>query len=260
MGTLNCIIDLFLLFLTYSIIGWMIEVTFVSLSSKKFINRGFLIGPYCPIYGCGGLAISLLLKNYTSDYIVTFVLSSVIASVIEYITSFLMEKLFKARWWDYSKKKFNINGRVCLLNSIFFGFIGTIMLCFLTPKFTEWIGLIPQNIKYIISSILAVIFITDNIISFNIISSIKHLAVEVKKDSTVEITKKVKEVLLARRGLFGRLVKAFPSLKCTIEEKRQEMKKRRDEFILRTKQSISNSKNKIEQNIEETKKRFAIKK
>ena len=89
MEVLNYIIDLFLLFLIYSIIGWMIEVTFVSISSKKFINRGFLIGPYCPIYGCGGLAISLLLKNYTSDYVVTFVLSSVIASVIEYITSFL---------------------------------------------------------------------------------------------------------------------------------------------------------------------------
>ena len=62
MEVLNYIIDLFLLFLIYSIIGWMIEVTFVSISSKKFINRGFLIGPYCPIYGCGGLAISLLKK------------------------------------------------------------------------------------------------------------------------------------------------------------------------------------------------------
>lgn len=90
MEMLNYVIDLFLLFLIYSCIGWVIEVTFVSIDSKRFVNRGFLIGPYCPIYGTGGIAISLLLQKYTSDYIVVFILSAVIASVLEYITSYIM--------------------------------------------------------------------------------------------------------------------------------------------------------------------------
>lgn len=260
MEMLNYVIDLFLLFLIYSCIGWLIEVTFVSIDSKRFINRGFLIGPYCPIYGFGGLAISLLLEKYADDYIVTFVLSIVIASILEYITSYIMEKLFKARWWDYSKKKFNLNGRICLENAMFFGLIGTIMLCFLTPMFTKFLASIPQNTKYIISSVLAVIFITDNIVSFNIISSIKNLALEVKKDSTVEITKRVKERLLEKRGLFSRIVHAFPTLKCTIEEKHKVMKERRDEFILRTRKNIENSKEKLEQDLKETRERFKIKK
>lgn len=260
MEILNYVINLFLLFLIYSCIGWLIEVTFVSIDSKRFVNRGFLIGPYCPIYGTGGLAISILLKKYVNDYIVTFVLSAVIASILEYITSYIMEKLFKARWWDYSKKKFNLNGRICLENTLFFGLIGTLMLCFLTPMFTEFIVSIPQNIKYIIAGILAVIFITDNIVSFNIISSVKNLALEVKKDSTIEITKRVKEKLLEKRGLFSRIVHAFPSLKCTMEEKRKVMKARRDEFILRTRKSIESSKEKLEQDLKDTKKKFKIKK
>lgn len=122
------------------------------------------------------------------------------------------------------------------------------------------IGTIPPNIKYTLATVLAVVFITDNIVSFNIISSIKNLALEVKKDSTIEITKRVKEKLLEKRGLFSRLVHAFPNLKCTIEEKRQAMKARRNEFILRTKKSIENSKKKLEQDLNETKARFKIKK
>lgn len=260
MEMLNYLIDLFLLFLIYSCIGWIIEVIFVSIDSKRFVNRGFLIGPYCPIYGTGGLAISLLLQKYASDYIVVFILSAVIASVLEYITSYLMEKLFKARWWDYSKKKFNLNGRICLENTAFFGLIGMLMLCFLTPRFGAITKAIPPSVKYILATVLAVIFITDNIISFNIISSIKNLALEVKKDSTIEITKRVKEKLLEKRGLFSRLVHAFPSLKCTMEEKRQAMKARRNEFILKTKKSIENSKEKLEKDLKETKARFKIKK
>lgn len=109
------------------------------------------------------------------------------------------------------------------------------MLCFLTPKFWTMIVAIPPSVKYTLSAILAVIFITDNIVSFNIISSIKNLALEVKKDSTIEITKRVKERLLEKRGLFSRLVHAFPTLKCSIDEKRQAMKVRRNEFIKKTK-------------------------
>ena len=122
------ILTYFMLFFIYAILGWIIETTLVSIEKKKFVNRGFLIGPYCPIYGFGGLAITILLKNYTKDPIVLFLMAVIICACLEYFTSYIMEKLFKARWWDYSKKKYNINGRICLETIIPFGLLG----CFVT--------------------------------------------------------------------------------------------------------------------------------
>ena len=90
----------FMLFMFYSIVGWIIEVIYTFITDKKIVNRGFLIGPYCPIYGVGCLLIIILLKKYTDDFIVLFIMSMLICSLLEYLTSYVMEKLFNARWWD----------------------------------------------------------------------------------------------------------------------------------------------------------------
>ena len=90
----------FLLFLTYAFLGWCMEVTCKLIQFKRFINRGFLVGPYCPIYGWGALAITLLLQRYTNDIIVLFVMAVIVCSFIEYFTSYFMEKKYHARWWD----------------------------------------------------------------------------------------------------------------------------------------------------------------
>lgn len=110
-----------LIFFIYGIAGWVMESTMISIKNKKFVNRGFLIGPICPIYGYGVVFVSLFLKKYQDDIIATFVMSIIICGVLEYFTSYFMEKFFHARWWDYSKKKFNINGRICLENLFLFG-------------------------------------------------------------------------------------------------------------------------------------------
>ena len=124
-----------LLFFTYAIIGWVMEVTVKYIQYKRFINRGFLIGPYLPIYGAGGILITLFLKRYLNDPIALFVFGMIICTILEYITSFVMEKLFHARWWDYSNKKFNINGRVCLGTMIPFGLLGLLIMYVLNPFF-----------------------------------------------------------------------------------------------------------------------------
>lgn len=242
----NNVVNYFLLFILYSIIGWIIEVTLVSIDKKQFVNRGFLIGPYCPIYGFGGILISLLLEKYSDDYIATFVLASVIASVLEYITSYLMEKLFKARWWDYSNKSFNINGRICLVNSVFFGLIGMLMLCFLTPKLVAMICNINIITRYVLASIILLIFLTDLTISFNIVSSMKHIAFEINKDSTIEISKKVREILVSKNILFRRVAVAFPNFKYTLEEKRKAIIKKKNEIVTKTRKNIEKSKEKLE--------------
>ena len=162
----------FLLFLTYAFLGWCMEVTCKLIQFKRFINRGFLVGPYCPIYGWGALAITLLLQRYTNDIIVLFVMAVIVCSFIEYFTSYFMEKKYHARWWDYSNKKFNINGRICLDTMIPFGILGLFIMYVSNPFFIDIYTNIPDIWLHIIAGILFTLYIIDNIVSSRIISII----------------------------------------------------------------------------------------
>ena len=110
-----------ILFFIYSFLGWSIEVFREFQDKNHFVNRGFLIGPICPIYGVGGVLMLLTLGKYKDSPIVLFCMSIIIFSILEYFTSYIMEKLFKARWWDYSNNKYNLNGRICAETMIPFG-------------------------------------------------------------------------------------------------------------------------------------------
>ena len=159
---------------------------------KKFVNRGFLIGPYCPVYGTGVVLLTIILKNYTDNIFTLFILSTIICGILEYFTSYIMEKIFKARWWDYTNKKFNIKGRICLKNLILFAIAGTIILYFLNPFFINIYLKIPKLLRYIIITFLSIFFIIDILISFYIIYSLKN-ETYLEKDNTEEITNKVKD-------------------------------------------------------------------
>ena len=114
---------IFILFIIYSFLGWLVEVTKVSIKEKKIVNRGFLIGPLCPIYAVGAVLITWSTKKYEDDIFILFVLSVIICGVLEYFVSFLLEKIFKVKWWDYSDRKYNINGRITLNNLVGFGLL-----------------------------------------------------------------------------------------------------------------------------------------
>lgn len=204
---------LVLLFMMYSFMGWFMEVMINLVDRKKFVNRGFLIGPICPIYGWGCLALILLLSKYKEEPLLLFVMAIVICSVLEYFTSYFMELIFKARWWDYSKKKFNINGRICLETMLPFGILGTIVIYIINPFFFGIINKIPQNIQFIIAITLLCIYVVDNIISVKIIDGFKTTLKKVEKDNTIEISNKVKDVLFHKGFLYKRLIKAFPNVK-----------------------------------------------
>lgn len=213
----------FILFICYSVCGWIIEMLWCFVIQKRFTARGFLIGPYCPIYGVCSILVITLLQKYSKDFLAAFILSALICSIIEYVTSFLMEKLFKARWWDYSNQKLNINGRVCLKNSVLFGLLGMLLICIINPHMEVLVNKFYGNIIYnIISIILACIFIIDNIVSFNIISKLKHITYEARKDNTEDITSYVKKVLHSKSVLTRRLVNAFPTLKINVKTKAEE--------------------------------------
>ncbi len=210
---INNICYYFIIFIIYSFIGWSIEVIGKLIEKHRFINRGFLIGPICPIYGFGCLAIILLLSKYKSDPIILFFMAIIICSIIEYLTSYIMEKMFHVRWWDYTRRKFNINGRICAETMIPFGILGCFVLYIVNPFFNSIISKIPVNNLNVIALIIFVIYLIDNILSLTIMFGFKGTLKTIEKDGTEEITKKVKEVLLKRNFLYKRLIKAFPNIK-----------------------------------------------
>ena len=205
----------FLMFFIYSVIGWMVESVYVSCQEEKFVNRGFLIGPYCPIYGCGSLLMILYLEQYKDNLLTVFVLGVVICSVLEYLTSYLMEVCFKTRWWDYSEKKFNLNGRICGENAILFGIGGVIVIYLFQPMVAHILRRFSETALLIIAVCCLVIFVSDLILSLNVVSRFKQTItnLEVKKDSTQDFSKMVRETILNNHKIFqSRLLAAFPNI------------------------------------------------
>ena len=205
----------FIYFLIYSIIGWTIETSLAMIKSNKFVDRGFLIGPYCPIYGCGAIIMILYLTKYKNDLLTVFILGIFICSTLEYITSYLMELLFKTRWWDYSNHKFNLNGRICGQNCLLFGIGGIIVIYAIHPIIIKLINIIPKNIFITITIIILIIFITDIVFSLNVINHFKKTLsnIDLKKDSTQEFSKLVKETIYKNNKIFQkRLMNAFPDI------------------------------------------------
>ena len=235
------------------VIGKLIEL-------KRFVNRGFLIGPICPIYGVGAILITILLQRYLNDPIALFIMAIVVCGVLEYLTSYFMEKIFHARWWDYSKRKFNINGRVCLNTIIPFGLLGMFIIYVSNPFLTGVLEKLPELALNIISIALLIIFIVDNIVSANVISYLGKTTKEVGKDldNTEEITQKVKEILLEKSGLYRRFLNAYPtiqSIKVKVKEKQEEIRKQIYDQKKEIQNNITKQKMDIQDKIDDLKKR-----
>ena len=205
--------ELFIVFMIYSFFGWIIEIVWTLIKDRKFVNRGFLIGPYLPIYGVGGILMTVLLDRYSNDKLALFIMSIMLFSILEYFTSYILEKLFNARWWDYSKYKFNINGRICLETMLPFGVMGLFMIYIINPFLYRCITRTPNMLINVMFIVLLIIFIIDLIISLNVMVTIKGTIKKVKKDSTEEINKRVKEIISQTTALRKRILKAFPKFK-----------------------------------------------
>lgn len=154
----------FLMFVIYSAIGWIGEIFYVLIKDRKWTSRGFLLGPYCPIYGIGALLVSLLLTKFYDQPIIVFLLSMLICGALEYLTSFFMEKVFAKKWWDYKDKPFNLNGRVCLENLIYFGLAALLVMYVLNAPIANLIAWL-NGAKIPTAIALALIMCTDLIIT-----------------------------------------------------------------------------------------------
>jgi uncharacterized membrane protein len=217
---------LFLLFIIYAMAGWAIEVFNCYIYQKKWVNRGFLIGPYCPIYGFGSVFITLLVPQ-TNDIVSTFLKSMAICSILEYLTSYMMEKLFKTRWWDYTKNKFNINGRICLETMIMFGLGGVVIVELSSPNFLFVLERIPNLALNIITGVVFVLFMIDVFVSYKIINSVKDIPRLIRKDSSEDMTSLVKQTLREKNYFYKRLVSSFPNFKSIVKKYDKKFEKNR---------------------------------
>ena len=202
-------------FVIYSFLGWIIESVFRSILEKKLINTGFLIGPLCPIYGFGACIMFLFLENLSNNVILLFIVSFVILTLWEYIVGVLLEKIFHTKYWDYSNHKINIQGRICLTNSLYWGALGVIFIKIIHPLVQKGIQNVDIKLLHYIIIIATLIFIADMIVS---IIKVKNIKVTLEK--VEELNKEIKEKLKKQRNrtilhLYKnvyRLKRAFPAI------------------------------------------------
>lgn len=155
---------LILSFFLYGFFGWIWESIILQLAKGcKIVNRGFLNGPIIPIYGFGAILIIVLLQRGHVEYPIfsLFIESGVLACLLEYLTSYVMEKLFKRRWWDYSKRPFNLNGRICLEGFVCFGAFGVVVDAIIQPYFDSKLFVYKETVLLVASTVLITLFISD---------------------------------------------------------------------------------------------------
>ena len=159
----------FLYFLTFAIIGWILETLFSFYSLGHFTKRGFLFGPLCPIYGWGALILIIFFSTYRKHNLKLFFYSAIIFSIFEYIVSFAMEAMFSLKWWDYTKEFMNLNGRISIFYSFAWGIIAILFINLIYLFFKKNINIllskIPYNIQLFVIYILGILFLTDTILS-----------------------------------------------------------------------------------------------
>ena len=189
----NEIIKIITYFFLYSFLGWAMESLYISVLQRKVINTGFLHGPFCPIYGFGAVVLYVLLSPLKGNVLAIFCTGFFVLSLWEYFVGFLLEKLFKTKYWDYSKNKFNINGRVCLLNSIYWGLLSIFFIEIWNPIVEIQIQKIPQYILLYIDTVLIIYIMADMVSSsVRIINLPKRI--ERIKSLRIKLKEKLKEL------------------------------------------------------------------
>lgn len=199
MDLIEFLAKLVLYFTIFAVIGYIIEALNALLREKSVSNRGFLFGPYLPIYGFGGVLMILVWQCIPHDnYLLTFFVAMLIGAGLEYVTSYVLEKIFHLRWWDYSKTdRFNIKGRVCLRNTLIFGIAGLVFCYILMPAVDNVIDVIPVGLQVAVAIIMTIIYIVDFIASSYANLKVKNMEEFSKAvgDQTREIKKNAKKVI-----------------------------------------------------------------
>ena len=213
--TAESLFNLILLFFAYAFLGWCIEVTLKYFQFHRFINRGFLTGPWLPIYGSGAALITIAVKGLSpleSSVGTTFMVSFILCGVVEYMTSFVLEKRFHARWWDYSQKPMNLHGRVWIGNLILFGLGGVLIVEMINPLLLRLSGHLSFRLRETLAIILSSIFTADYVMSHFVLKLVKTGVENSEADDTEAINKEIRLLLNDRSFFHRRFAEAYPEV------------------------------------------------
>lgn len=171
---------LFILYI-YSFLGWCFESAFVSIKSKEWINRGFMRGPFLPLYGSGATMMLVVSMPFADHIVLTYVAGCIGATVLEYITGVTMEALFNVRYWDYSNRPFNFQGQICLRSTLTWGFFTVLMTRVLHWPIDRFVNSVPNRILYYVTMLLTVYIVIDFTLSFKAALDIRDILVRMQR-------------------------------------------------------------------------------
>lgn len=220
------------LFFIYSFLGWVTEVFLKYLQYHRFINRGFLIGPYCPIYGAGAVLITVgqgMLSTFERSWAMSFLIAFVLCGLLEYATSYILEKYFHARWWDYTQKPMNLHGRVWIGNLILFGLGGVVIAEVLNPRFLAMTSRFEPIFFTALLTAISILFLADVLMSYFIMNLLKRGVEESRSDKSEEIAAEVRYLLENRSVFHKRIMDAYPELTFRTEEVKARLERIRKE-------------------------------
>ncbi|HJA92796.1 MAG TPA: hypothetical protein H9717_06725 [Candidatus Eisenbergiella merdipullorum] len=188
-------------FFFYSFFGWCFESAYVSISKRKFVNRGFIRGPFLPLYGSGAIMMLLVAGPVRDDLVLVFLSGCVGATALEYVTGVVMESLFKVRYWDYSHKKFNFQGQICLESTLCWGALTVLMTRFLHPQVERFVLWIPSRVLTALVTVVLIYFCVDFAFSFQAAMDLRDILVRAEQaKKEMERMQKRLDVLIAVAG------------------------------------------------------------
>ena len=248
---MEMIVQLVLMFFFYSFLGWCIEVVLKFIQLHRFVNRGFYSGPICPIYGSGAVLITLAvqwLSPLESAVGTTFAISFLLCGALEYFTSYVMEKRFHARWWDYSQKPMNLHGRVWIGNLVLFGLGGVAVVHLMNPFLLAFLAGFSMAAQEIAAGVLLALFAADYVLTHFMMKLIKTGVESSEADSTEALNKEIRLLLSDRNVFYRRFADAYPDviyrterIKSRLDAVREES----DRILAEAEKQLSDQKQKI---------------
>lgn len=247
-----------LMFFIYSALGWAIESTYRTLGEYftsgrkefKIINTGFLYGPICPIYGTGALVFEILVLPFSEPHEkrwwLVILIGALFADIVEYITSFLMEKLFHARWWDYTDEFLNIKGRICFKHTCYWGLFAFLFCYLISPVYTYMISFIPVSLYRPILAAILIIFVFDLVLTVRAAADVSKLMrkldeLKLNINTAAELVKATAETLMGDaqekydeiQQSFASGSEKFTAWKNDVSEQINELKRQTEQMLER---------------------------
>lgn len=168
-------------FYVYCFFGWCFESAYVSAKSRKLVNRGFMRGPFLPLYGSGAIMMLVVSMPFQDNVALTYIAGVIGATALEYVTGVTMEALFKVRYWDYSNQPFNFQGHICLSSSLAWGFLTILMTRVIHRPIEQFVLTIPGNVLYLVTAFLTVCIVADFTLSFKAALDLRDILVRMQR-------------------------------------------------------------------------------